>query len=90
MGVIGERLASIETHQEGIKDELRKMVSLLDRMVRVEERQANADKRLDVVAEIVKGNSAELDSWRTARKIFIWISGITSTVLGAIAIKHWG
>ncbi len=97
MGVINNRLASIEAgqarseaQQSSIQEELRRMVSLLDRMVRVEERQANADKRLDQVIEMTEANNAELGTWRTTRKIIAWCAGITSTVLGAIAIKHWG
>ena len=97
MPEIGERLARIETGQEAIRSELAKVVTLLDRMVRVEEKLENAlatNRRLtntltDVESRL-KDAETELSRWGVARKIFVWVSGVVGAVMTGLALKHWG
>ena len=84
---IVERLARIEVGQEQQKGQLDKVINLLDRMVRVEERlesvlEANADMQARIT-----GLEAELDRWSTGHKIVKWVVGIMSVVAAGVLVE---
>ncbi|MCP5017617.1 MAG: hypothetical protein GY938_20450 [Ketobacter sp.] len=90
MAGIGERLARIETGQAGIKSELEKVVSLLDRMVRVEERLVRVNDRVTALEGASTEHTRELASWKSVRRVGVWVAGIVGAVVAAVGIKHWG
>lgn len=79
--MIAERLARIETNQQNQDVQLAKVLDLLDRMVRVEERQQNGMHKAEEISIRLKQAEKELDSWRTARRIIGWTSGIVGAVV---------
>lgn len=91
---IPERLARIEAHQESltgqsnfILQEIKEITRLLSRIVRVEENvseQHRSVKRCFLRLEKVE---AELDSWKTARRILIWLITILSSLVSVYLIS---
>lgn len=84
---IVERLARIEVGQEQQKGQLDKVINLLDRMVRVEERlesvlEANAQMQANI--EILQ---KELDRWTTAHRITKWVVGVVTIIVSGAVIE---
>lgn len=86
---IVERLARIEVGQEQQKGQLDKVINLLDRMVRVEERlesvlEANADMQ-----HRIEELEQELSAWATARTAMKWMMGIVGVIVSGLAIEFF-
>lgn len=78
---VGERLARIEANQKNQEVQLEKVLVLLDRMVRVEERQQNFASKYEVLLMRVEKAEKELESWKWARRVIAWTSGIVAAVI---------
>ena len=96
--MIVERLARIEQNQLHFSKQLDKLVSLLDRMVKVEEhveQHKDTMKRLYRRLESVEGELAEakqeLQRWKTGRKLVAWLMGSSAFIaFVGFAIKVLG
>ena len=83
---INERLAKIEINQSNQQRQLEKVLALLDRMVKVEERQQTIQEKYGNLLPRMESAERELTSWRTARTIFAWVVGLLGTTATGIAI----
>lgn len=79
-----ERLARIEAHQTHVVKQLDRMVTLLDTLARVEEHVAEHNRTLGRMFTRLEAAELELETWRSARKVFLWLSGIAATAIVAI------
>ena len=86
---VADRLARIEAGQmattvqlEANKDQLDRVITLLDRMVRVEERLEGVLEDYRGLEGKVSAVEQDLASWRTARAIFTWVTGL----MGALGV----
>lgn len=78
---VNERLARIEVSQTNQAQQLGKVLVLLDRMVRVEERQQSVTDDISSIKARLLVIEDELKSWSTARKVIAWIVGIIGTLI---------
>ena len=92
MDEVNERLARIEQNQMHFSKQLDKVVVLLDRMVKVEEHVDTHVEKLKEMRRAIEQMEArvetlktELNQWRTARKIFVWVVASVGTILAAFA-----
>jgi len=85
-----DRLARIETKQEATNEKMDKILGLLDRIVIVEERQqshiSTTERRFAEHDSRIRVNTIELDSWKTARRIIVWVTGILGTAMAALIV----
>lgn len=80
---VQERLARIETNQMHLSKQLDRMVELLDRLVRVEEHVEEDRRDLKRLYYRLEKVEQSISSWKTAKNILIWISGIMSAIITA-------
>ena len=89
--IVIDRLARIETKQEATNDKIDKILTLLDRIVVVEERQQShiktTERRFIEHDSRIRENAKELNSWRAARIILLWATGIFGGVVAALSIN---
>lgn len=87
---IGERLARIETGQVHHSKQLDRVVSLLDRMVRLEEHVDQHGAKCSEIVERITKMETELDTWKTVRRLFAWVSGITGAIVAVYIARKTG
>ena len=91
---VAERMARMEANLLAVSSKLDKVIVLMDRMVRVEERQTHTQERiaelyrqLEKIEADVLAHSKELELWGTARRFFVWASAIVATIIAIAAAK---
>ena len=90
-----ERLARMETSLSVLSKQMDHMVNLLVRVVKVEEHleQDRRDmgrlyKRLETIEIGFESLQNEMSRWSTARKIFVWVTGVAGSIVAAAVL--WG
>lgn len=85
-----DRLARIETKQGALTEQMEKMLGLMNRIVVVEERQQShmtwTESRFDEHRSRIDINTKELDSWKLARRVILWVSAILGATTTALII----
>ena len=88
MDKLGERLARIETGQTHHAKQLDRVVALLDRMVRLEEHVDQHGISCSAITERLAKVETELLTWKSVRKFFAWLSGLSGALIAVyIAVK---
>lgn len=90
MDKLGERLARIETGQEHLTKQLDRMLVLLDRMVKVEEHVESHSKECNRIHARLIAVETELSTWKSVRKFFAWITGLTGAFAAVYIARKSG
>lgn len=81
---VGERLARIESSQTHLMNQMDRLIQVLDRLVRVEEHQAEQQRSIASHGRRIEAVETEIGSWRTFRKATTWIIGVVGMAGAAV------
>lgn len=83
---MNERLARIEVMVQEQGCRLEHISSVMERMVRVEERLASVMEENRHIHRRIDALQDEIGGWRTARRVFVWIAGIAGAVISGLSV----